>query len=139
MSVKLSDIDRRRFLQSSAALGAGSFGAGLLGAGMFGEGPVFAQSRGDGIIVVQELGPNSLDMHGIGANQSVNGVAWNCYDRLVTYAVKMLPDGTPSYDREKLAPELAESWQEPRTACPAPSSFARMPSSMTASRSPRRT
>jgi peptide/nickel transport system substrate-binding protein len=41
----------------------------------------------------------------------VNGFAWNCYDRLMTYAPKTLPDGTVSYDRKALAPELAESWQ----------------------------
>ena len=61
--------------------------------------------------MVQELGPNSLDMHGVGSNQTVNGLSWNCYDRLLSYAAKTLPDGTPSYDRVTLAPELAESWQ----------------------------
>ena len=70
-----------------------------------------AQSRSETLLVVQELGPNSLDMQGVGSNQTVNGLSWNCYDRLLTYATKTLPDGTPSYDREKLAPELAESWE----------------------------
>ena len=60
---------------------------------------------------MQELGPNSLDMQGVGSNQTVNGLSWNCYDRLMTYAAKTLPDGTLSYDRAVLAPELAESWQ----------------------------
>ena len=45
------------------------------------------------------------------SNQTVNGLSWNCYDRLLTYAPKTLPDGTPSYDRATLAPELAESWE----------------------------
>ncbi|MEO8320285.1 MAG: ABC transporter substrate-binding protein, partial [Bradyrhizobium sp.] len=63
------------------------------------------------LLVVQELGPNSLDMQGVGSNQTVNGLSWNCYDRLLSYANKTLPDGTQSYDREKLAPELAESWE----------------------------
>ena len=71
----------------------------------------FAQARGETLLVVQELGPNSLDMQGVGSNQTVNGLSWNCYDRLLTYASKTLPDGTPSYDRATLAPELAESWQ----------------------------
>ena len=44
--------------------------------------------------MVQELGPNSLDMQGVGSNQTVNGLSWNCYDRLLTYAAKTLPDGT---------------------------------------------
>ena len=67
--------------------------------------------RADTLLVVQELGPNSLDMQGVGSNQTVNGLSWNCYDRLLTYAAKTMPDGTPSYDRATLAPELAESWQ----------------------------
>jgi peptide/nickel transport system substrate-binding protein len=71
----------------------------------------FAQARNETLLVVQELGPNSLDMQGVGSNQTVNGLSWNCYDRLLSYAAKTLPDGTPSYDREKLAPELAESWE----------------------------
>jgi peptide/nickel transport system substrate-binding protein len=71
----------------------------------------FAQARGETLLVVQELGPNSLDMQGVGSNQTVNGLSWNCYDRLMTYASKTRPDGTPSYDRMTLAPELAESWQ----------------------------
>jgi peptide/nickel transport system substrate-binding protein len=102
MSFNPFDIDRRGFLKSSA----------ILGAGILGSRPVFAQARNEGLTVVQELGPNSLDMHGVGSNQTVNGLSWNCYDRLLSYAVKTLPDGTPSYDRAKLAPELAESWQE---------------------------
>src|ERR1700709_162877 len=68
-----------------------------------------AQSRAETLLVVQELGANSLDMQGTGSNQTVNGLSWNCYDRLLTYASKTLPDGTQSYDREKLAPELAEN------------------------------
>ncbi|MFZ5692814.1 MAG: ABC transporter substrate-binding protein [Pseudomonadota bacterium] len=102
--------DRRQVLQ--AMLGAG-LGSGLgAGAGLpFGGLPAYAQSRADTLLVVQELGPNSLDMHGVGSNQTVNGLSWNCYDRLLTYAAKTLPDGTVSYDRGTLAPELAESWQ----------------------------
>ena len=98
----LSDLDRRGFLQATLAAGA----ATCLGPSL-----VVAQGRGDVLLLVQELGPNSLDMHGVGSNQTVNGLAWNCYDRLMTYAPKTLPDGTVSYDRQALAPELAESWQ----------------------------
>jgi peptide/nickel transport system substrate-binding protein len=85
----------------------------------------WAQGRAETLLVVQELGPNSLDMQGVGSNQTVNGLSWNCYDRLLSYASKTLPDGTLSYDREKLAP--------------APSSFARTPNSTTARRSPPKT
>ena len=95
-------LNRRNFLRTSLA------GAS---AAAFGVGPAEAQGRSETLLVVQELGPNSLDMQGVGSNQTVNGLSWNCYDRLLTYAAKTLPDGTLSYDREKLAPELAESWE----------------------------
>jgi peptide/nickel transport system substrate-binding protein len=97
-----SAVSRRRLIQATLA-GAAAWGSGT---------PVLAQGRGDTLLVVQELGPNSLDMQGVGSNQTVNGMSWNCYDRLLSYAAKTLPDGTPSYDRAALAPELAESWQE---------------------------
>src|SRR3954469_8679527 len=86
---------------------------GLGVAGMSAVAPPFAraQARAETLLVVQELGPNSLDMQGLGSNQTVNGLSWNCYDRLMTYAAKTLADGTPSYDRSALAPELAESWE----------------------------
>jgi len=93
---------RRHFLQTTLA------GAT---AAAFGGSDAEAQGRSETLLVVQELGPNSLDMQGVGSNQTVNGLSWNCYDRLLTYASKTLPDGTLSYDREKLAPELAESWE----------------------------
>ena len=69
----LLDLDRRAFLQATLAAGA----ATCLGPAL-----VVAQGRGDVLLLVQELGPNSLDMHGVGSNQTVNGLAWNCYDRL---------------------------------------------------------
>ena len=46
---------------------------------------------------MQELGPNSLDMQGVGSNQTVNGLAWNCYDRLMSYAAKTLPDAVRNF------------------------------------------
>jgi peptide/nickel transport system substrate-binding protein len=95
------ELDRRLLLKgASAGLAMSLAGHGAL-----------AQGRNDTLLVVQELGPNSLDMQGLGSNQTVNGLSWNCYDRLMTYAAKTLPDGTPSYDRATLAPELAESWE----------------------------
>src|SRR5690625_2697228 len=50
-------------------------------------------------------------MQGVGAHQTVNGLAWHCYDRLLSYGAKPRPGGTTSYDRAVLAPELAESWE----------------------------
>ena len=102
MSASSFDMSRRRIV-----LG------GLGAAGMATLAPRFAwaQGRAETLLVVQELGANSLDMQGVGSNQTVNGLSWNCYDRLLTYASKTLPDGTVSYDRATLAPELAESWE----------------------------
>lgn len=102
MSVDRMELNRRALLKSTSAAAAAAL--------LFPEG-AFAQSRAETLLVVQELGPNSLDMQGVGSNQTVNGLSWNCYDRLMTYGVKTLPDGTPSYDRMKLEPELAESWE----------------------------
>jgi peptide/nickel transport system substrate-binding protein len=102
MSMPSFFLNRRRFLQTSLA-GATT--------AAFGGSDAEAQGRAETLLVVQELSPNSLDMQGVGSNQTVNGLSWNCYDRLLTYASKTLPDGTQSYDREKLAPELAESWE----------------------------
>ena len=71
-----------------------------------------AQSRPkDVLVVANEFGPNSLDIQTIGANRPSYGVSWLCYDRLMTYGKKTLPDGRVTYDRDKLLPELAESWQ----------------------------
>ena len=93
-------MSRRLLLQTATAAAAAT---------ALPKGTAFAQSRSETLLVVQELGPNSLDMQGIGSNQTVNGLSWNCYDRLMTYAATTLPDGTPSYDRTKLAPELAQA------------------------------
>ena len=96
-------MDRRHFISSTAAttLAVG----GLPGTAM-------AQARPkDVLIVANEFGPNSLDIHTIGANRASYGVSWVVYDRLLTYGKKTLPDGRVMYDRNKLEPELAESWQ----------------------------
>ena len=95
-------MDRRRFVQGSAAL------AGLSSP----VSPAFAQSdrRRELLIVANEFGPNSLDIHTVGANRPSYGVSWICYDRLMTFGRKTLPDGQVTYDFSKLEPELAESW-----------------------------
>jgi peptide/nickel transport system substrate-binding protein len=94
-------MDRRRFLHSGTAAAAAS--AWPLAA--------HAQARPkDVLVVANEFGPNSLDIHTVGANRPSYGVSWLCYDRLMTYGKKTLPDGRVVYDRNKLEPELAESW-----------------------------
>lgn len=74
-------------------------------------GQAHAQDRKDVLIMANEFGPNMLDIHGLGANRPSYGVAWNCYDRLMTYGRKKLPDGSMMYDYGKLEPELAERWK----------------------------
>jgi peptide/nickel transport system substrate-binding protein len=69
-----------------------------------------AQSKHETLVLISESGPNSLDVQGVGTNRPGYEVAWNCYDRLITYAMKTLPDGSRSYDQRAIAPELAERW-----------------------------
>jgi peptide/nickel transport system substrate-binding protein len=96
-------MDRRCFLNSSAAL---SVAAAVL------PGQARAADRPkDVLIIANEFGPNSLDIHTVGANRASYGVSWVCYDRLMTYGKKTLPDGRIAYDINKLTPQLAESWQ----------------------------
>lgn len=96
-------MDRRHFLATSSALGALPLAVHTAAQ---------AQNRPkDVLVVANEFGPNSLDIHTVGANRPAYGVSWLAYDRLMTYGKKTLPDGRVSYDRDKLEPELAESWQ----------------------------
>jgi peptide/nickel transport system substrate-binding protein len=70
-----------------------------------------ANSRKDALLVVVESGPNSMDIQGVGANRPAYGASWNVYDRLMTYGVKKLPDGSEMYDYTQLKPELATKWE----------------------------
>ncbi len=70
-----------------------------------------AAGRADTLVVLVESGPNTMDIHGVGANRPSYQLAVNLYDRLVGYGKKTLPDGTESYDYANLQPELAESWE----------------------------
>jgi peptide/nickel transport system substrate-binding protein len=69
-----------------------------------------SQSRQETLLFLTESGPNNFDIHGVGTNRPGYEVSWNCYDRLLSYGSKTLADGTLSYDRDKLVPELAEDW-----------------------------
>jgi peptide/nickel transport system substrate-binding protein len=69
-----------------------------------------AQGRNETLIVIVESGPNTMDIHGVGANRPAYQASWNLYDRLMTYGVKTLADGSKMYDYNVLKPELAESW-----------------------------
>lgn len=72
---------------------------------------VSADARKETLLAVVEFGPNTLDIHGDGANRPSYGVAWNVYDRLISYERKKLADGSWSYDYTKPKAELAESWK----------------------------
>src|SRR5579863_174836 len=96
-------MKRREFLKSVTALTAAS----AVSAPAIWS-PARAQARKETLLLVSENGPNNLDIHGVGTNRPGYEVSWNCYDRLITHEKKTLPDGTQSYDRDKLKPELAE-------------------------------
>lgn len=98
-------MKRRDFLKSVAATAAVSaIAAPAL------RSAAKAQSRQETLLFVTESGPNNFDIHGVGTNRPGYEVSWNCYDRLMSYGTKTLADGTLSYDRDKLVPELAEEW-----------------------------
>ena len=100
-------MKRRDFLKTLAATGAASAVAAPAV-----WSPAKAQSRKETLLLITENGPNNLDIHGLGTNRPGYEVSWNCYDRLVSYAKTTLPDGSMSYDKNKLVPELAESWDK---------------------------
>ncbi|MBI5719243.1 MAG: ABC transporter substrate-binding protein [Burkholderiales bacterium] len=102
-------MDRRHFLSHTAG-GLATTTGGLAAIALPGTASAQARPK-DVLIVANEFGPNSLDIQTIGANRPSYGVSWLCYDRLMTYGRKTLPDGRVIYDRNKLEPELAESWQ----------------------------
>jgi peptide/nickel transport system substrate-binding protein len=99
-------MNRREFLGASASAALLVGGPGAIVA----AGSAQAQSRSETLLLITENGPNNLDIHGVGTNRPGYEASWNCYDRLMSYGVKTLPDGSKSYDKTKLVPELAESW-----------------------------
>ncbi|SFK94448.1 ABC transporter substrate-binding protein [Falsiroseomonas stagni] len=99
-------MDRRDFLKAVPAAALGVAAPAIRSA------QAQAPTRNETLLLVQEYGPNSLDMQGLGSSQPVNGVALNCYDRLVSFKRQRVDDVTTSFDINALEPELAESWQE---------------------------
>src|SRR5205809_1027940 len=69
-----------------------------------------AQARNETLLIVTEAPPNSMDIHGVGANRPAYEVSWNTHDRLMTYGVKKDANGNDHYDYTKLEPELATEW-----------------------------
>ena len=76
----------------------------LIAAGALAAAPAFAQTRAETLVVVAEEGPATLDIDAATANVPTHEVSWNIYDRLITHGMKMLPDGTPSYDYTTFKP-----------------------------------
>jgi peptide/nickel transport system substrate-binding protein len=99
-------MKRRDFIKGTTALAAGSAIAG----DRFVVPQAWAQDKSETLLAVFENGPNSLDFHVPGANRQVYEVAWNIYDRLVSFGVKKDANGNDYYDVNNLQPELAEEW-----------------------------
>lgn len=96
---------RRRFLKTA---GAAVAGAGVL---PFLRALPASAAAGDTLVVVTGDTINSLDLHRTGTNRASYQVAVNCYDRLVSFGTRTMPDGSLSYDYATIVPELAESWE----------------------------
>jgi peptide/nickel transport system substrate-binding protein len=94
-------MDRRQFLELATAGAASS----LLVL------PANGQSKSNRIVIVSESNSNTLDVHTPGANRASYGLCMMTYDRLIQFGTKILPNGVPSYDYDKLEPQLAESWE----------------------------
>ncbi len=99
----MTRLTRRSFLETT--LGAGAM---LPFAKAF---PVAAAGKDDTVVVVMGQTINSLDLHRTGTNRPSYQVAVNCYDRLLSFGTKTMPDGSLSYDYSKLEGEIAESWE----------------------------
>jgi len=69
-----------------------------------------AEANGGTIVCVTGQTINSLDIHRTGTNRPSYQIAVNCYDRLVSFGIKTLEDGSLSYDYATIRGELAESW-----------------------------
>ena len=124
-------MKRRTFFKATAAAGAAATAAPAIWS------DAKAQARNETLLIVGESPPNSMDIHGVGANRPAYEVSWNTHDRLITYGAKKDENGNDHYDYTKLEPELATDWNVTPTS--ATSSCARTPSSTTARRSPPRT
>ena len=98
-------MDRRSFLKGTGAV---TVGAGLLP--FLKVLPASAAPNGVAVVAINRT-INSLDIHRSGTNRPSYQIAVNCYDRLVSFGTKTLPDGSLSYDYSVTQPDLAESWE----------------------------
>lgn len=98
-------MDRRTFLKGT---GAAAVGAGMLP--FLKVMPASAAPSGVAVVAISQT-INSLDIHRSGTNRPSYQIAVNCYDRLVSFGTKTMPDGSLSYDYSVIQPDLAESWE----------------------------
>jgi len=98
-------MDRRNFIKTA---GATVLGANVLPFLKFA--PAEAATAGTAVVVIGQT-INSLDIHRKGTNRPSYQIAVNCYDRLISFGTKQMPDGSLSYDYSVLEPDLAESWE----------------------------
>ena len=99
-------MNRRHFLKGATTL---SVGASFLPLAKLL--PTASAASQETAVVVIGGTINSLDIHRSGTNRDSYQVAINCYDRLVSFGTKQMPDGSLSYDFDNVQPELAESWE----------------------------
>ena len=97
-------MKRRTFFKATAAAGAAATAAPAVWS------DAKAQARNETLLIVGESPPNSMDIHGVGANRPAYEVSWNTHDRLMTYGAKKDDKGNDHYDYTKLEPELATDW-----------------------------
>lgn len=70
-----------------------------------------AQTRAESLRILSQAGPNSFDPLGIGVNRSAIQVHWNTYDRLLRFGTRTRPDGTLTYDYDRIEGEVAERFE----------------------------
>jgi len=97
-------MDRRNFMKTA---GAATIGAQILP--LFKVLPAHAAGKDTAVVVIGQT-INSLDIHRKGTNRPSYQIAVNCYDRLVSFGTKTMPDGSLSYDYSVIEPDIAESW-----------------------------
>jgi peptide/nickel transport system substrate-binding protein len=98
-------MDRRTFLKGT---GVAAVSAGMLP--FLKVLPASAAPSGVAVVAISQT-INSLDLHRSGTNRPSYQIAVNCYDRLVSFGTKTMPDGSLSYDYSVIQPDLAESWE----------------------------
>ena len=99
-------MDRRKFIKTA---GATALSANVLPFLKFSTAE--AAPAGTAVVVIGQT-LNSLDLHRKGTNRPSYQISVNCYDRLVSFVTKKMPDGSLSYDYSVLKPDLAESWEQ---------------------------